>query len=269
MEMLMTATTDTPAAASFPRIRIAADVLRGLEWVVAEAATFSGGSIDVSAQRRFNRPPLGATVRLAVFCNDTPAGDVTILDTPAVDATPASYALGDDDRSQREAIARALAPYVAPAVALAALHAAAYPHERSLVEPCRVPAPPARLAAGSLTGLDPAPAYAAIDALRADLLAFDLDVIADDLSLIDDADERAAHAAASLAFRAASCDLLHIVLLTDAAIPAPSIRLVRTPFAGAELQWIDVVESGAAADYFARITSHYDAQFRGRHFTRD
>jgi hypothetical protein len=244
------------------------DALRRLEWVVAEDVGFSGGTLDVSAQRRYERVPLGARIRLAVFSDAVPPRELAITETATVDVTLASYALGDDDRAQRETIGRVLAPHVDSAAALTALHAAAYPHERSLVLPCRVSPPPAHITASRIADLDTTVAFAAIDAIRADLLAFDLDVIVDDLTLIDDVEERAAHASTSLAFRAASCDLLHVVLVTTATLPAPSVRLVQTTLTGGEPRWIDVVQSAAAEEYFEKVTSHYDAQFRRRQFTR-
>jgi hypothetical protein len=243
------------------------DALRRLEWVVSEHVKFSGGTLDLAAQRRYARGPLGARVRLAVFSDAAPPRELTVAETAPVAVTLASYALGDDDRVQRETIGRVLAPHVDSSAALAALHAAAYPQERSLVQPCRVSPPPAHITASGIADLDTSVAFAAIDAIRADLLAFDLDVIVDDLTLIDDADERVAHASTSLAFRAASCDLLHVVLVTAATLPAPSVRLVQATLTGGEPCWIDVVQSASATEYFEKVTSHYDAQFRRRQFS--
>src|SRR5207253_5585864 len=172
----MPVTSDTPAARSLALGRAVFDALRGLKWSAGQAVTFSGGTIDVSAQRRYQRGSLLARVRLAVFCDVAEAGDATIGASETADLPLASYTLGDDDRTQREAIDRELAPYVDPAAALAALHAAAYPHERSLVAPCHIAAPPMPAAASSVAGLDTTGAFTAIDAIRADLLAFDLDV---------------------------------------------------------------------------------------------
>lgn len=243
--------------------------LRRLQWVVSDHASFTGGTATVSAQRRYRRASLGASIRLAVFCDAAAADrELTIAETSARAVKPASYALGDDDRTQRETIGRALAPFVDSAAALAALHAAAYPHERALVEPCHVDAPPARDFASAIADLDVATAFAAIDAIRGDLLQFDLDVVVDDLSLLDAAEERAEHAATSLAFRAASCDLVHVVLVTAAAMPAAFVRLVRSSLVGHETRWIDVVQAEAAEQYFEKVTSHYDAQFRARKFER-
>jgi hypothetical protein len=268
MEVPVPVTSNAPDARSLSLARPVAEALRGLDWSAGEAVHFSGGTLDVSAQRRFERGPLGARVRLAVFCDAGEPRELTIAETEAGDLALASYALGDDDRAQRDAIGRALAPFVDSA-ALTALHASAYPHEQSLVEPCRVPAPPARTHhASALAGLDTTTAFAAIDAIRADLLAFDLDVVVDDLSLLAGADERAEHARHSLAFRAASCDLIHVVLVTDATMTEASVRLVRTTLAGQAPRWIDVVQSEAFDEYAARITSHYDAQFRRRNFNR-
>ena len=263
----MPVTSATPAARSLALGRAVADALRGQEWSVGEAVVFSGGIIDVSAQRRYQRGPLTARIRLAIFCDADESRELTIAVSPTAELPLASYALGDDDRAQREAIRRELTPYVDPATALAALHAAAYPHARSLVHAYSVPAPPARTAATSIAGLDTTAAFDALEAIRADLLSFDLDVLVDDLSLLDDAEERAEHARTSLAFRAASCDLIHIVLVTAAAFDVPSVRLVRTTLAGAT-QWIDVVQSGAVDEWTARATSHYDAQFRRHNFER-
>lgn len=245
-----------------------AEALRRLEWSTAEAVGFSAGTLDVSAERRYERGGLSARVRLAVFCDASDANAVTIAENASADLPLASYALGDDERAQREAIGRALAAHVDPDAALAALHASAYPHEQSLVEPCRVAAPPARAFASRIDGIGTTAAFAAIDAIRRDLLAFDLDVIADDLSLLADAGERAEHAQRSLAFRAASCDLIHVVLVTAATMSAASVRLVRTTLAGDAPRWIDVVQREAVEEYAARITSHYDAQFRRRNFSR-
>lgn len=263
----MPITSDTPAARSLALRRAAAEALRGQEWGIGEGVVFSAGTLDVSAERRYRRSPLGARVRLAVFCDDGEPRELTIAETDAPDSSLASYALGDDDRAQRDAIGRELAPYVDPAAAVTALHAAAYPHEHSLVEPCRVPAPPARVSASGITGLDTTAAFGAIDAIRADLLAFDLEVIVDDLSLLEDAGERDEHARASLAFRATSCDLIHVVVLTGAALGVPSVRLVQSSLTGAT-RWIDVVQSDAVEEWAERVTSHYDAQFRRRDFER-
>jgi hypothetical protein len=265
--------------------RAAAAAFRPLGWQVTEGAATAAGTIDVAAHRLWRRDRLTARVRLAILC-DAASRELVFARTaaPFADDSLASYALGDDTPPQRETIRRALEPYVDGGAAMRALHEAAYPRERSLVDAAHIAAPSARTHASGFRELDGATgferaagvAFRAIDALRADLLQHDLDVIVDDLTLLDDGGERAQHARNALAFHAQHAELLHAIVVTAAplgvlanaerAADAPWLRLARVPAVGSDAQWIDIVQSDAVDRYAAQITRHYEARFARRRF---
>lgn len=282
----MTVILDSAAAHSFALGGAVATALRGLEWNVTEGAFYSGGAIDVAARKVWKNRSIQAAVRLAVFSDGGQGRELVFAQAPVSERSLASYSLGDDVASQREAIRRALAPHADAAAALQQLHDTAYPRERALVHAAHVPPPPARAQASSFRQLDgtngfeqaATAAFAALEAIHADLLRFDLDVILDDLTLFADPAERTGHAAGMLADGTASCDLLHAIVVTEAPLSllanasrvasVPWLRLVRTALLGGGATWIDVVQSSAIDDYTSTLTRHYDAQFKRRKFER-
>jgi len=281
----MTVLLDSPAARSLALGRSAATAFRALDWDAAEGVVSSAGGIDVAAERRWKSRSLQASVRLLIFSDGDPQRELLFAAAPVAASRLASYSLGDDILSQRETIRKTLVPHADAGAALAILHAAAYPRERSAVHNAHVPPPPARAHAsgfrqlGGTNGFEQIAnaAFGALDTVRDELLRFDLEVVLDDLSLLDHAAERTAHAGRMLADRSASCDLLHAIVVTEAPLsllanaerlaPAPWLRLERTTLIGGERRWIDVVQSEALAAYTTAVASHYAAQFKRRRFT--
>ena len=277
---------------SLTTLRHAATTLAAAGWSVLEAAAFSAGAIDVLALRSWQRPPLRATLRLLIHGHAS-AGQLLFSATTAPASEGESlphFAIGEDDGGQRRALAELLARHgVAAEPVLAALHAGAYARERAANQPARLD--PRRLAieASSFRGTGEAgpsfretidAAFAAIEALRGDLLQHEIARLEDDLEAMhgDGTDAMSEHAVATLTAAASDCDLLHSVVITDTpialltdgdALSRPdAIRLLRPSAVDARRQWLDVVSAASAEPYLEALTRHYDVGYRRRHFQR-
>jgi len=251
-----------PAARRLSLAHDAAASLAALGWRTARSAVHSGGTADVAADRSWSRGALAARVRLIVHCDARPERLLlSSLEASSHDRLP-SYSFGDDDPAQR----RALAEIILPAD-LARLHRTAYPHEAAATEPARVDALPARARAAAARDEVLDEAFASVDAVRRDLLQYDLDVVRDDMDIDRDvAVETALHAAQR-------CELLQPIIVTDAELwSLPDrrrhdwIRIERSSLVGHERRWIDVVRGDAFASYADALTRHLAAIYRKRRF---
>jgi hypothetical protein len=242
--------------------RDAASALAGNGWRVTHAATHSGGTADLAADRTWSRGRLTARVRLIVRCDAREERFVfsSLAAERAADRLP-FYSFGDDDPAQRRALAAVLDDGIKQ------LHAAAYPREVALTEPARVDAPPARTLAAATRDAVLDEAFASIDAVRRDLFQHDLDIVRDDFDIDRDV---AAQTAIDAAHR---CDLLIPIVITNAelwSLPENKrrdwIRIERSSLVGHERQWIDVVEGAAFARYADALARHLTSAFRKRRF---
>lgn len=225
-----------------------AELFRAHGWSVREGAVCSGGTVDVVAERSWRRGAIEAQLRLLIQ-ND----DDGVVVSPVADA-PVSlpfYFFGDDEREQQRAISAVLAQHeVDAAPVLAAIHRAAYRGERAVVTPARVDPPAAPASASLSRGSLP---FHLTDAVRADLLQHDLDVLADDLP--------------DVVLPPARCDLLHPIVLTSTPLPPVGWARIHQPsVVGAESRWLDLVHHSATDAFVAMLTRHYSGAFRRRRF---
>jgi hypothetical protein len=283
---------ESQAARSLAFTRSVAATLQELEWQVTESAFYSRGAIDVAANRTWTGGPLTARLRLAVFCVATAGRRLLFSAQPpsGEDSLP-GFRLGDDDPGRREAIRQLLVRHLeAEAVeeAIRELHVAAYPNGAARTQAAHVPALSARTCASGFREIDDAgraisggftlavaDAFACGDAIRDDLLRFELDVIGDDLE-VEAPQDRIELATSTLVQAASSCELIHPVVVTDAPLSIlgdavkpterPWLRLMRSSLVAAEHRWIDVVNEATFPRYASLMTKHYDAHYKRRTF---
>jgi hypothetical protein len=249
-----------PSADGLSLARDASAALASLGWRTARAAVHSGGTADVAAARTWSRGKLSARVRLVIRCDSRPERLLlsSLDDAVAGDRIP-SYSFGDDDPAQRRTIGEI--------IPTDRLHRAAYPRELAVTDRARLDAlpPPARGTALRDAVLDEA--FTSVDAIRRDLLQFDLDVVRDDLDI-----DRGAGAETAIQ-AALRCDLIYPIVITDAdihALPARTrrdwIRIERSALVGGERRWIDVVQAAAFSSYAGALTRHIESAYRRRRF---
>lgn len=236
---------NSTAGRSIGIIRDVAPSLRALGWMVREAAEHSAGVVDVAATRISRRKGVETRVHLLIHCH---AGSRVLFSEVEreVDDSVASYSIADDDLEQRRALTEVLGEFQMPAVA-----------------PPATIAPRAKAHAGSYRGdeafaLIADGAFLSIEIVLNDLFEHDLDVLADDI----DAGGNANELLAPLTRRR---DLVHVIIVTDAALTLVGdritdrdwLRIHRTRVAGAGGGWVDVVGAGAFAKYASAVTKQY------------
>jgi hypothetical protein len=225
--------------------RSVAETFRQLGWSSREGAAYSRegaacvtGLADVAATRSWERKNRETRVHLVVRCEL--AGQALFSEASrATDDVIASHAVGDTIELQK------LPPSPPPPAApRARVHASAFRAE----EPFR-------------SAVDEA--FAAIDQLVRELRAHDLDVVRDDIAA-------GAEETETLAPLSRRRDLVHSIVVTDAALRTlgdsvkrhPWLRLHRARVIGMDDRWIDIVGVEAFAKYAAAVTRHYAAANR-------
>lgn len=229
---------NSPEARALELGRAVAGTFRQLGWTTHEGAAYTSGLADVAATRSWERKNRETRVHLVA----RGAFTERVLFSESSRATEdviASHAAGD--LVDFEKLAPAPPP---PAAPHARVHAAAFRAEEAF-----------RSVANE--------AFASIDDILRELRAHDLDVVRDDLSA--GADE-----AETLAPLSRRRDLVHVIVVTDAALWTlgdsikrhPWLRLHRARVIGAEDRWIDVVGTDAVEKYAAAVTRHYASTSR-------
>jgi hypothetical protein len=288
----MTLILESEAARSLALTRVVAGTLRDQAWQVTEGAFYSRGAVDVAAKRTWTSGEVTARLRLVAFCVSSAGGHLLFSQLPpdGENSLPA-FSFGDDDPAQRDAIRQLLARYLdAEAVedALHGLHAAAYPNEMAHTRAAHVVSPPARTCASGFREIDDTgraangaftlavtDAFASADAIRDDLLRFELEVIGEDLAGAT-AQERIEFASSAFGQAVSICEHIHPVVVTDAPLTILGdgakttdrawLRLLRSSLLAAEQRWIDVVNEAAFPRYASMLTSHYDARYKRQRF---
>jgi len=238
-----------------------AAALTAAGWRVMYAATHSAGVADLAAERRWSSGKLTARVRLVVHCDSSDRLLFPAIYGGGADALP-FYSLAEDEPRQRRALTLLAGPEL-----VEQLQAKAYPRDVALIRRAHIDPLPARARAAAISAAAIDDAFLAVEAIRGDLLAHDLDIARDDLELDRDA------AAQTMFEAAARCDLLHPIVITRAEIWTvpdrkrhPWLRAERCAIAGHERAWIDVVNAEAFESYAQALTRHISAAFRKRRF---
>ncbi len=213
--------------------RAVAGTFGQLGWITREGAAYASGLADVAATRSWERKNRETRVHVVVRCEF--AGRVLFSESSrATEDVIASHAAGDTIDFEK------LAPAPPPPAA-----------------------PPARIHASAFRAEEPVrsvinEAFASIDAILRELRAHDLDVVRDDISAGADEME-------TLAPLSRRRDLVHAIVVTDAALSTlgetikrhPWLRLHRARVIGADDRWIDVVSADSVEKYATAVTRHY------------
>lgn len=242
---------------------LARDVAAGLHtegWTVREGAAHAAGTADAVAEKSWVSKDLEVRLRLVVRCHH---GAERILFSRSAIRDNVLHVC-DDPPIPPALLARA---GLDPAAILARI-----PERRTV----RVAPPRARAAGYAFRepggGNEPfrvaaEEVFGAAGAIDAELRAYDADVLADDLDALTDPAEKADHAIRTLTALGRRTELLHGVVVTDAALwtvadehriaRVPLLRLHRSRVASAERTWIDIVQADAFARFAQSATRHY------------
>src|SRR5947209_7207234 len=170
-----------------------AAALTAAGWRVMYAATHSAGVADLAAERRWSSGKLTARVRLVVHCDSSDRLRFPAIYGGGADALP-FYSLAEDEPRQRRALTLLAGPEL-----VEQLQAKAYPRDVALIRRAHIDPLPARARAAAISAAAIDDAFLAVEAIRGDLLAHDLDIARDDLELDRDAAAQTMFEAAHLA----------------------------------------------------------------------
>jgi hypothetical protein len=227
------------AIASLPHTLAAA--FRHAGWDVREGAVVGRTAVDAAAPTCVARPGIEARVWAMVGT----IGDLAAREIPdeaGEDSLP-MYWLGEDDRKQRSAIAERLG-----SAAEQKIHAKAYRNGEAIIYAARVLAPKAR-AYVSFSDPDIDRMFATIDDWRRALLEQDISCMEEEMDVA-----------------IGRCELLHPIVITDATMQKPWVRLQQTELIGGGTRWLDVVAAEHADDYVRALHQHYNNAFTKRRF---
>lgn len=255
----------SPATRSLLLGRAVAATLHREGWSVRKGAAHGAGVADAAAEKSWFRKNLQVRVRLLVRCHH---GERIVFSRSE---TRAAVLHRTGERMIPDALLAQAGLDPATIVPIVTPLRIAPPRSRAGAYAFREP----REANGSelfRTAADEA--FAAPAAIEAEIAAYDADVLMDDLNALADSRARAEHVLERLTALARHTELLHSIVVTDAALwtvtdeqriaRVSSLRLYRSRVATAECSWIDVVHADAFPAYAASASRHYTSAMRRR-----
>ena len=248
----------SPALRSLILGRSVAGTLDREGWAVREGAAHAAGIADAAAEKSWGRKDLQVRVRLLVRCHH--GGERLVFSRGVSRAAVLHRCEGS-----LEVTANVPAPApirIAPPKAGASAYAFRESGENRGYESFRTAA---------------SEAFAAPAAIEAEIAAYDAEVLADDLNALPDAAARAELATERLTALARHTEVVHSIVVTDAALwtvtdeqriaRVSSLRLYRSRVTTAECSWIDIVHADAFPAWAASATRHYTSTMARRGFT--